>query len=31
MILISSERGKQMKKDYNKKETFGINNIVEIF
>ena len=31
MILISSERGKQMKKDYNKKETFGINDIVGIF
>ena len=31
MILISSERGKQMKKDYNKKETFGINDIVGVF
>ena len=30
MTLISSERGKQMKKEYNKKEAFGINDIVGV-
>ena len=28
--LISSERGKQIKKEYNKKESFGINDIVGV-
>ena len=29
-VLIFSEKGKQYKKDYNKKETFGINDIVGV-